>query len=153
MSVCLYLIFSPPGHGIHSKLDGKVLFGTLVELDQVALTLGVKALQSFMDNRPPPAGFEASTAPDPKTDMEGFWRWFEAFEKATTEREIAEPWDDWFDPADGLATVTALADRLASDEELQASLPGDVLERELREIARCLLEAQGKGATFRLEAY
>jgi|SRR5215813_4104661 len=153
MGVSLYLILDRADPTIVPRLEGKVLLGSLPVLDAIASKVGVKGPQSFMDNRPAPTGFEFSKAPDVKKDAAAFWTWFEAAEKAAAARELTEPWDEWFDAADGVASMTVLAKEVASSERLAAELDADVLYEELVEMARCLALARDRGIRFRFEAW
>src|SRR5262245_3215326 len=116
--VSMYLIFNPHDATIRPRLEGKMLFWALPVLDDVARELGVRHLQSFMDNRPEPPGFESRQQPDIETDPDALWKWLDAAEEAEATLDAVEPWNEWFDPQEGVATTTALADQIASNRPL-----------------------------------
>ncbi len=131
MGVSVFPEFNPRPAAINFEADGKILAAEFHKLDELAAELEVPLFSSFGDNREIPADFDG--------DLEEL-------------DELLGPWDEWFDAASGITTLRALIDALSSEAAVASRFeyPQEVLE-ELRELERCLVQAQGVGADFRLE--
>ena len=117
--------FKPKLRDVEPETLGETLAADLGELEELAADANLTPLSAFMDNRDVPEDFDGEP------------------------EELAEamgPWDEWFEPSDGVAALEALA---ASVDELAE---GEALAAELRDIARVVgVAAKRRGMKFRLE--
>jgi hypothetical protein len=107
-------VFNPKVPSIHPRLEGKALFGNVPLLDEMARLLNVRTLTSFMDTRPLPEAVDIGDAPI--GDPDRLDQWIRMVQEAEAERELREPWSEWFSAADGAETMRALARRLEKAE-------------------------------------
>ena len=110
---------------------GEVLTANFEALDKIARSAKLTPFTAFADNRPIPDDFDGD--PDELAEVMG-------------------EWTEWFDPAEGLAAMQALADHIKGSPKDTKRLDGagGVVE-ELREMARVLGVAAKQGARFRLQ--
>lgn len=114
-------VFKPKLRDVEMETLGEAVADALGELEELAADAELTPLSAFMDNRDPPEDFDG--APEELAEAMG-------------------PWEEWFEPAAGVAALEALA----------ASVEDDTLALELRDIARVVgVAAKRRGMKFRLE--
>jgi hypothetical protein len=128
MGAGIWPSFRPQVAGIHPQLDGRVLLQCFDELDALALDVGVAEFSAFGN--------------EPVDDQD------KDAEEGTGEDETR-----WYDPAEGLRTISALIAALEAPgaADPRSGSPFEDIVRELRELERCLTLAARAGARFRLE--
>ncbi|MBX3230946.1 MAG: hypothetical protein KIT84_36415 [Labilithrix sp.] len=125
MALGIYPVFAPKLRGTKVETLGEALAAALGDLEEIAQESELTPLSAFMDNREPPEDFDG--APEELAEALG-------------------PWDEWFEPAAGVAALEALAASVGDHEH------GDALADELRDVARVVAAAaKVHGMKFRLE--
>ncbi len=127
MGVGIYLAFNPPIPDVALGSDGKLLAKHLETLDRLAEVAEVSPLGSFMDQREPD---------DDVVDFDAFMA----------------SWDEWFPATEGVRTVKGLLSVLR-EASIPVRLTGDAvyLPHHLKNLLRCLRQAEDHGAQFRIE--
>jgi hypothetical protein len=128
MSLLIYPEFDPPLPVEESGTTGEFLARHSEALDDLAIAAGQKPFTAFGDTRDIPEDFDG-----PPEELD----------------DILGPWTEWFDPAEGLATVRALVRHLKANPTTLRKLDG-VLD-ELEDLARDLAVAEQEGVRFRLQ--
>src|ERR1700712_3277841 len=123
MAVGIYPTFKPKLRGAKVDTLGETLAAALGDLEEIASDAELTPLSAFMDDREVPEDFDGEP------------------------EELAEamgPWDEWFEPAAGLAALEALAASVGEHEN------GEDIANELRDIGRVLaVAAKRPGTKFR----
>lgn len=131
MSLFIYPEFDPELKGTTCDALGEVLEANYQTLDKIALSANITPFSAYGDNRPIPEDFDGD--PNELAEVQG-------------------EWTEWFNPAEGLKTMQALAEHIKVNPETAGRLasPTEVVA-ELEELARVLNTAVEQGARFRLQ--
>ena len=131
--VALYPAFQPEVANNAYGDEGKVLLREMEVLDELALEAGLAPLTAFADNRKTPEGFDGD--PD---ELE----------------ELVGPFDEWFQAADGLASVEGLLTFIQATKSAEwERFDRDTVIGALNLLRDWLVAAANANAKFRFEVY
>jgi hypothetical protein len=126
-----YLVLNPPVPEVQSASSGQALAQAFHTLDEWAEEKGLIPLTHFADQREIPEDFDETPE-----ELDG----------------LLDPWDQWFECAEGVAAFQALAQAIRNLPRAEQRLPeAPTMAGELEDMAQVLAQAQVRGCRFRLE--